>query len=124
MLKIMFKIKYVFLLIVFNKNIFEMENNNHRYTLYNILRDNIELEDYLELDVNENNVVLDNNNRNNEVYNILELFTLCNIDPDTARIYIRTTLSCVLYFVLMYNLYKLMFDINNVVNYKNVNYHY
>ena len=115
MLKIMFKIKYVFLLIVFNKNIFGMDNNNHRYTLYDIFRDNIELDDYLELAVNENNVVLDNNNRNNEVYNILELLTLCNIDPDRARIYIRTTLSCVSYFLLMYNLYKIMFNINNVV---------
>ena len=123
MLKIMFKIKYVFLLIVFNKNIFGMDNNNHRYGLYNIIRDNIEFEDYLELVVNENNVVF-GNNRNNEGYNILELFTLCNINPDRARIYIRTTLGCVLYFLLMYNLYKLMLNINNVVNDKNVNYHY
>lgn len=119
----MFKIKYVFLLIVSNKNIFGIDNNNYRYSLYNIIRDNFEFEDYLELDVNENNVVLDNN-RNNEEYNILELLTLCNIDPDRAHIYIRTTLCCILYFLLMYNLYKLMFNINNVVNDKNVNYHY
>lgn len=122
MLKIMFKIKYVFLLIVFNKNIFGM-NNNYRYSLYGIIRDNIEFEDYLGLVVNENNVVF-GNNRNNEGYNILELFTLCNINPDRARIYIRTTFGCVLYFLLMYNLYKLMFNTNNVVNDKNVNYNY
>ena len=122
----MFKIKYVFLLIVFNKNIFGMDNNNYRYTFYNILRDNIEFEDYIELDVNENNEffgdnnrnneVLGNNNRNNEIYNILELLTLFNIDPDSARVYIRTTLGCVAYFLLMYTLYKIMFNTNNAVN--------
>ena len=119
----MFKIKYVFLLIVFNKNIFGLDNNNRRYRLYDIIRYNLEFEDYLELNVNENNVVFDNN-RNNEEYNILELLTLCNINPDRARIYIRTTLGCISYFLLMYTLYKLMFNINNVVNDKNVSYYY
>ena len=119
MLKVMNKIKYVFLLVFYSKNIFGMNNNNdNRYSLYNIIRDNIEFENYLELVVDERNNVVLNNNRNN----MLDFFRNFNINPETARIYIRTAFGCVLYFLLMYNFYKLMFK-NSVIEDKNINYH-
>ena len=113
MIKIMFKIRYVFLLIVFNKNIFGIQNHR-RYSLYNVIRDNIEFEDYLELEIDERNNVVNNNRNNGD--NILELLRICNINPYRAYIYFRATLGCVLFFLLMYNLYKLIYENKYIVN--------